>query len=280
MAAEWQVFAAEIIVPTGGWDFVVTEDPGGGSEAQFTATVAAGSYFLFGSGVGSNDLGVALATALDTASGSSGNGAAYGVTYQAKTTPDGATGLVTIEIDQLSFRVDGTDAGHTFDMGVLGFVDSTDYASTGLNLLSVLSPSHTWCSDQPAVRADPLGAPRQIAQHETPGGQRFTFRGGIRKERRRYEFRSVNDDRTWAKYSASDTARAFESFKDEIDDGRRVRVYRDSEASAGTLNVLSDADLEDTIIPDAITDFTAQRENAGGLARFRWSFDAQVYVAP
>jgi hypothetical protein len=279
MAAEWQVFAAEIIVPTGGWDLVVTEDYLG-TPTQWTATLPAGSYFLYGLGGETGDLCKALVDALDAESLASGDGTSFSVDYRAKTTPDGVTGLVTVNCDGSDVRFDGTDAGFTFPLELIGLPSGADALSVTNEITSTLSPSHTWCSDQPAVRADPLGAPRQIAQHETPGGQRFTFRGGIRKERRRYEFRSVNDDRTWAKYSASDTARAFESFKDEIDDGRRVRVYREAESSAGTLEPLSAADLEDTIIPDAITDFTAQRENAGGLARFRWSFDAQVYVAP
>lgn len=275
MAAEFHVFAGRITVPTGGYGFVVTEDPGG-TPSQFTATIPAGTYYVYGLGAESGDLLKAIKDQLEAGSP---NGAAYDVGYTGKITPDGVTGAISITIDQLGFRIDGTNGSHTFPMALIGLADSTDYTDTALEIASVLSPSHTWCSNQPVTRLDPLSTDKPIAQHVSRSGEVHTVTGGARTFMRRFAFRYVNDDRVWRDYSSADEARTFEAWLENVDDGCPVRVYKDTESStAGDLEALSSADLVDTVIPKPFARFAPERESAGGLPLFRWAFDAQREV--
>lgn len=235
MALVYPVLAAEI----DGGVIRVTEDG-----ATFTIDVIVPSGFLYGDGSEADDFCRKLAAALSEESGDNGAGGAYTCEYVAKTTPGGVTGTLVITGD-VEFGILWEHANTTLNPAVLGFPATNQVEA--LTQTSTLSPSHTWVSNQPAVRLDPdspVGDARVLGAGD---GSVYIFQTEDVTDRRVDPYLLIAADRSRTYLSTSDPARAFESFW-RLARVKPIRLYRGGIDSGTTLETLDSTDLVGTYV--------------------------------
>lgn len=265
----YYVLASEIEITSANNVIKFKEDAG----TTRTATIATGTYYLYGPGSEAGDLCKAIADAMTTAPDADAD---YVVEYRGVITAGSVTGQVTIRDVGDGFDIQIIASGTTFPLVLIGFPVADSIAETVI--ASTLSPSHTWCSDQPPELVDPDGFEVEVAQHVAGGGQRHTFTSSSVREMRRLAFSFVTKDRAYAANATADPARAFESFWKIVNDGRRIRLYGDTQ-SGGTVAALSSADLLGTYVFDeeSCRRWRAERPSIG-VPLYDWSLGLAVYV--
>lgn len=273
MAIEFYVLAGEVIIDSTNKVIRIEEDNGA---QAFDVTLTEGSYWLFGDGSEATDLMKMMQDAFGSASSSSGAGNEYFFDYVADVEPGGVTGTVTLaQSGGTNFQIFGAHANTTFDLTLIGFPQSTSSLSD--TLTSPLSPKATWCGTSAQKRIVPGPFEEERFVRVSPGGQVHTFLASDVRKRRRIEFEFESEDRTYEAFSASDTARTYESFHGFVRDGRRIRLYEEDVASGYELGVLDSADLVDTYVLES--DFPPMDRDEDPAALYGWSIDLRKYVA-
>lgn len=263
MAAEWDVFASEITITAAVNDTIRIREDGAGT---IDVALPAGTYYLIGTGDGLAD---ALSDAINSESTLSGTGAGYTVTCVFSTTAGQPTATFTIATDATSLQI--LSAGTDFDLTQIGFPQSDSAAAASIS--SSLSPTATWLSDQPYVVRPDEGGQKSSKQLVAVDGTRYTFNMADRITPRVVGFDSVTPDRTRESESTGDTARTFEAFRELTSDGRKIKMYRKAEASAGTLDTVATADLVETYVQELTDGYRSRfRRGPGGVPLYAWTW--------
>ena len=274
MAVDYYCLAAAIVIETGVNDGIRFTD----SFGTVDATLAAGTHFLYGGGTEANDFGKIVGDALTAASAGSG-GDTLTCAYTGKVTAGGVTGAAVITSDD-AFTILGTHANTTLDLGLLGLVDGADHvAGGGATVTSTLSPSRTWCSDQPPTLVDGDRVEAEVVQHVGPQGQRHTFAKSDPIEYRRLRFEYTHKDRVWEDDSSADLARTFHAWWKNARKGQPVRLYKENETS-GDLGVMAAADLVGAgtyVLSEPLGAWKPQRDTA--VPTWAWELELAEYFA-
>jgi len=182
----------------------------------------------------------------------SGNGYTYTLSYSLRSAVNHTGTMFTIYNDTDNFRIDGSDAGCTFDVSLIGLTVGADTGSTG-GIFSALSTPSTFISSQPRVRIDPGPFEKDVHQHIAADASRYTFTASDVREMRRLRFENIERGRTFSEANSADPNRAFEAFWKYANDGRLVRLYEAEEASSGLLPDLTSSELTGTYVLDEDT---------------------------
>jgi hypothetical protein len=239
-----------------------------------TATIAHGTYFLRGDGA-ADDLALALQDALDDNAGDNNT-----YTVAVSTRAEGVLGVVTITraTGVGFFTIDGSDAGTTFDLALIGLTP-TAHADVGGVVTSALSPAALWVGNEPAARSDPTfeAVGRQVRM---TNGQVRTFDRGGPYDLREVELAFVDAERTLVEATPTDEARAFQSFWRLARDGRAVEFHELEIAATPVLEDMDSTTLVDTYVLDetASSAFRPRRFDPG-LALYGWALGLRGYVA-
>lgn len=268
MSAVWTPMLAAVTITTATRDLQVIENA-----TTYTATLAAGTYFLRGDG-SSDDLAKALKTALDGTAGS--NTYTVAVSFNVDPASKSATVTVTRATGSDNFALLWADGSTTLDPALFGC--SANTATNSSAKASTLTPSCVWLGNKPPS-TDTRGTVRASKQVETPSGIVQTVVRGGRRDRLRFGFVNVAAERTLAAKNTSDPAAAFDSFLEDFGDGRRWEVHEAETSSGTTLEALSGTELGE-FVPDSslLEDFSPSRLATQAL----YSFEVPLrgYVAP
>lgn len=262
MTAQWDVFCAAVTLTSANNTIVFQEDGAG----SLSVDIPAGTYYANASNEGLID---AISDALNDESTLSGTGAAYTLSWLLKTSASTATARLTISTDGTSIKI--LSSGTTFDLTQIGFPQADSSTAAAIN--SSLSPTVTWLPNAPYVISPAAKTMHPVKQHEAVDGTRYTYDMASRTRHRLVRFDNIVPERTWESESSSDPARTFEAFTELCSDGRTIRLYRDSEASAGTLNAITSADLIATYVQEMEdgNEWVPSRRQ-GGVPLYTWSW--------
>lgn len=273
MTMQFPVLLARVSVTTANRRLVFTEDGGG----NLNADVAVGDYYLSGDGTAS-DLCAALVVALEAAGAGE-----YTVNYNAKITPEGVTGEVVIALAGGSpavFVLAWDNGSTTLPKAWFGFSATT---ASGDSATSTLSPSVSWCSDQPTATISPTSETARggILQHDTPSGATHTVVLAEDVEMRDLRFVLVAKDRTWRQHATSDVQRAFQSFRRIFRDGRPVQLHHCAILSGTTLEIADSGTLIGTYVvaQSGLDVFAPTLSSPTAALLFDWTLPLRGYVS-
>lgn len=280
MTAKFPVFAGAVVITTGENDTIrIAEDSGA---FEFDAVLLAGTFFVFGDGTDTDDLCRIIKNALNTASTASGGSYTYTVTFTPSIDDTDITGTVSITSTGTNLNWKGDHANHDFPSDAIGIpVGAQTGPSTNVNnSLYGTSPSNTWVGYQPIIEESPRPPQRPAIQHETAGGQTYTFINGAKTKRRNESFEHIRPERVYiVDAGTSDPAQSFESFWDNVGDGRIIRIYHSPVSSGTDLVTLTDTThLVGAFVPmnlESYPDFELDE-----VARlYSWDIDFREYKA-
>ena len=273
MSAKYPVLCSALEVVAGVNDQIVLYEPNGASPGKQTATVAAGTYYVYqddDGGEAANNLLTAVVTAIDTASGTTGNGYAYSWSLTLRQEVDHTSTVFSATSDTDNFRIDASDADCTFPVELIGLEAGADTGSVS-DIVSSLSSALTWVSSQPRARIDPGGWERDVHQHVAADGSRHTFTASDVREMRRLRLENIERGRVFEAANSADPGRAFEAWWRLASDGRLVRLYEVEPSSATLLPDLTSSELVGTYVltQDSCTGFDPRRPD-DAVALYSW----------
>lgn len=187
-------------------------------------SIPAGTYYLRGDPAQSDDLLLAIKTALETntAPRVSTNTYTVAVAWSADPSARGAVVTVTRATGTDSFGVLWADALTTFDQALVGFVDSDTVDASAKS--STVSPSSVWVGDGPYREFEAIDRHVGYAKRSRSGVVRRGLTGETRKDRR-FSVEFVCAARTHEKDSTTDVDRAFSRFLDRWLTGRPAELH-------------------------------------------------------
>lgn len=231
-----------------------------------TATVAAGSYYLDGRAE-ADSLLTAVVAAMNAAAT-----ATITSSYRGQIAQGGVTGIVTLAGAALQL----IESGSTFDFTQLGFAQADSVSSSPL--VSNLSPTVTWCGDQPAVEPDPSSVASYVYESRTPSGKVEANEYGDDQRLRQLFFEYIEGSRVWQELSTSDPGRTFEAWRALAKLCVPFKLYLVGE-SLDVLDVPTAAELLGvyTFTGDILQSFSPKRSPNASNAR-TWSFVAHPFI--
>jgi hypothetical protein len=234
-----------------------------------TATVAAGVYFLRGTG----GLLAAIITALQAATASANTYTAALTTSVVAAQP---TGVVTITraTGADTFQILGASVSTTFPLHAIGFA-SVDTALDALPKASTLSPSGIWVSNDMLTTDEPDFTGEVFGETPSRGGSLSAGAQSDTWDRYRWAVAYVARRRTWQEANTGDPNATWESF------WRRIRSAPVLELARIDPTTFVVTDLPNQWVADLAT-----RQNVGptrlapGTPIYSWPMTFERWVTP
>ena len=166
----------------------------------------------------------------------------------------------------------------TFDLNLIGHANATLGPALSGDIVSTLSPSASWLSDQPPVFADPMSFGGTVVQHKGPQGHRHTFIVGDVIEERTLGFGLNASERSLVSYSSSDPNRTFQNFYSRLRAGTEFRLYKEDSPLGTSVDTLSSADLIGTYkMTSPLDKWSVERDSP--VPTFEWEIEIAEHVA-
>jgi len=248
-----------------------------------TVSIAAGTYFLR-EDYGSDDLCLALTTALNTHTGGTNT---YLVSVVLSVDPAAPSGTVSISLASGShtFALLFSNVLTTFDEALIGFSDS-DTATNTAAKTSTLSPSALWVGPETPASFE-LGDEADVAVSRAKSGKIRGVKRSADHVTRTMVLEGVDGRRVWEEQRSSDPDATFQRFRKDVNDGTRFEVhlvplgtypalittYGDGSYRIGTAWHLGPGIAALFKVGENV-----DREEPG-LALYAWSLDLMAYVA-
>lgn len=274
MTINYYVLARELVLTSANNQFIVSEDGG----ADVTITLTAGSYYLYGDGTESGDLCEEIAAQLN-AHASLSNTYTCSYTASIDNSAFALTGSVTITTNGTSINVKGStySGTATFDMYWIGFSRNTNSGLTSVS--GVVSPSITWCPDQPPTLIDGDRVEGQSIQHRGPSGRRHTFVVDDPVEYRALRFDFTTAERaknstSWSPYTSS-----FQLFWEDIRQGMPIKLFSTTVSSGTDLTTLTTAShlVDDYVLSSPLEEFRPTRDTP--VPTWAWDIELAEYFS-
>lgn len=219
MATTYYLSAA-IVIEAGVNDVIIFREDDDGTDR--TATISAGTYYLYGDGVtDSVDILKAIITAMNAGTGVAATYSMDPATpYLSQSNSTKYTwGIVT---DSTSVEIRGADASTTFPLTYIGMTAANTGFAASFGQDTV--PTHNWIADQPSVILDPGSSSSKVNRYRTPSGKKHTFVVSDPVERRILEWKYVAAARMWEEDSSGVPERTLENFWQIVRTGLQFRI--------------------------------------------------------
>lgn len=216
----YPVFLGAVVVVTGSNDVIRWIE----NATTFSATLAAGTYFLRGDGV-ADDLCLAIKTAIE--SGASAN--TYSVTVARSLTPSASNTLITIT------RLTGADTfglvstASTFDLALIGFTAST--ANNATAKTSTRACAASWASNDAYQRLKPFSSTPAVVSKVASGRVSGVTRGS-RQQSWRVALGFVHESRCNVVDGLTTAADTLEGFIERFGAGALVEMHETTNTGA------------------------------------------------